>query len=281
MSSLPEPRILKFTRWLAEHRGLGFDPTTTAGYDTMWRWSVNDLEAFWGSVWAHFDIQSPTPYARVLAEPVMPGARWFEGAQVNYARQVLRHADAAQAAGHPAIVFQNERMRERGQMQQMGWDELRSQVASLALALRGMGVRRGDRVCAFLPNTPHTIVAFLAAASVGAIWSVCSPDMGPLAVLDRFRQIEPTVLIGVDGYVYGGVEHDRLPVLRQLLDQLPSVRHAVLLRYRDEAADVSALGSPAANDASISAAPATKIQNAAAFRRGQPIARAPICKGTR
>lgn len=242
--SRPEPRILRYARWLSEQRGLSFDPTTPAGYDTMWRWSVNDLESFWGSVWDHFDIQSPTPHARVLAEPVMPGARWFEGAQVNYARQVLRHAEAAQAAGHPAIVFQNERMRERGQMQELGWGELRAQVASLAQALRGMGVQRGDRVCAFLPNTPHTIVAFLAAASVGAIWSVCSPDMGPLAVLDRFRQIEPTVLIGVDGYVYGGVEHDRLPVLRQLLAELPSVRHAVLLRYRDEAADASVLAAP-------------------------------------
>jgi acetoacetyl-CoA synthetase len=195
-------------------------------------------------VWDYFDIESPTPFARVLAEPVMPGARWFEGAQVNYARQVLRHAEASHAAGHPAIVFQNERLRERGQMQELGWIELRRQVASLAAALRGMGVQRGDRICAFLPNTPHTVVAFLATASLGAIWSVCSPDMGPLAVLDRFRQIEPKVLIGVDGYVYGGVEHDRLPVLRQLLDTLPTVQHAVLLRYRDEAADAGVLSAP-------------------------------------
>lgn len=244
MSTLPEPQILRFTRWLEAQRGLRFDPTTVEGYDTMWRWSVNDLEAFWGAIWDYFDIESPTPYKRVLAEPVMPGARWFEGAQVNYARQVLRHADAAHAAGHPAIVFQNERMRELGQMQELSWIELRRQVASLATALRGMGVQRGDRVCAFLPNTPHAVVAFLATASLGAIWSVCSPDMGPLAVLDRFRQIEPKVLIGVDGYVYGGVEHDRLPVLRQLLAELPSVRHAVLLRYRDETADASVLAGP-------------------------------------
>jgi len=244
MSTLAEPQILKFTRWLERQRGLRFDPTTIEGYDAMWRWSVSDLEAFWGSVWDYFGIESPTPFARVLAEPVMPGARWFEGAQVNYARQVLRHAGAAHATGHPAIVFQNERMRERGQMQELGWIELRRRVASLAAALRGMGVQRGDRVCAFLPNTPHAVVAFLATASLGAIWSVCSPDMGPLAVLDRFRQIEPKVLIGVDGYVYGGVEHDRLPVLRQLLDALPSVQHAVLLRYRDEGADAGALAAP-------------------------------------
>ncbi|MFT3663772.1 acetoacetate--CoA ligase [Piscinibacter sp.] len=244
MNTLPEPQILRFTRWLAEHRGLRFDPGTAEGYDTMWRWSVTELEAFWGAVWDYFGIESPTPHARVLAAAAMPGARWFEGAQLNYARQVLRHADAAHAAGHPALVFQNERMRARGELQHVAWPELRRQVASLAAALRGMGVRRGDRVCAFLPNTPQTIVAFLAAASVGAIWSVCSPDMGPLAVLDRFRQIEPQVLIGVDGYVYAGTEHDRLPVLRQLLDELPSVKHAVLLRYRDEAADAAALAAP-------------------------------------
>jgi len=245
--SLPEPRILRYTRWLAQHRGLLFDPNTHAGYDALWRWSVTDLRAFWGSIWDHFGVQSPTPYETVLVDEVMPGARWFPGAQLNYAQQVLRHADAAHAAGHPALVFQNERMREAGTMQQIAWPELRRQVASLAAALRGMGVQRGDRVCAVLPNTPQAIVAFLATASLGAIWSVCSPDMGPLAVLDRFRQIEPKVLIGVDGYVYGGVEHDRLPVLRQLLDELPGVRHAVLLRYRSEgdgAADASRLAAP-------------------------------------
>jgi acetoacetyl-CoA synthetase len=245
--SLPEPRILRYTRWLAQHRGLHFDPTTHAGYDALWRWSVTDLHGFWGSIWDHFGVQSPTPYETVLVDEVMPGARWFPGAQLNYAQQVFRHADAAHAAGHPALVFQNERMREAGTMQQIAWPELRRQVASLAAALRGMDVQRGDRVCAVLPNTPQAIVAFLATASLGSIWSVCSPDMGPLAVLDRFRQIEPKVLIGVDGYVYGGVEHDRLPVLRQLLDELPGVRHAVLLRYRSEgdgAADASRLAAP-------------------------------------
>ena len=238
---LPEPQILRYTRWLARERGLDFDATTTAGYDALWRWSITDLRAFWGSIWDYFAIESATPYETELVAPVMPGARWFPGAQINLARQVFRHADAAHAAGHPALVFQNERMRLAGEIQQISWPQLRRQVGSLAAALAGMGVQRGDRVCAFLPNTPHTIVAFLACASLGAIWSVCSPDMGPLAVLDRFRQIEPKVLIGVDGYVYGGVEHDRLPVLRQLLDELPGLRHAVLLRYRDPAAETSVL----------------------------------------
>jgi acetoacetyl-CoA synthetase len=237
-------RITHYTRWLGEHRGLHFDPGTHEGYSTLWRWSVEDLPAFWDSIWQYFDLQSPTPYETVLAEATMPGARWFPGAQVNYAQQVFRHADAAHAAGHPAIVFQNETMRARGELHQTSWPELRRQVGSLAAALRGLGVQPGDRVCAFLPNTPQTAVAFLAVASLGAIWSICSPDMGPVAVLDRFRQIEPRVLIACDGYTYGGTAHDRLPVLRQLLDALPSVRDVVLHRYRNTAADPASLAAP-------------------------------------
>ena len=235
--SLPEPQILRYTRWLAEHRGLQFDPTSYEGYDALWRWSVTELEAFWGSVWDYFGMQSPTPFTRVLAEPVMPGAKWFEGAQVTYAQQVFRHPDAAHAAGHPAIVFQNERMRERGEMHEISWPALRRQVASLAAHLQRLGVEPGDRVCAFLPNTPQTAIAFLAVASLGAVWSICSPDMGPVAVLDRFRQIEPKVLIACDGYVYGGVEHDRMEVLRGVIDELPSVREVVLWRYLDSQPD--------------------------------------------
>ena len=235
---LPEPQITRYTRWLARERGLPFDATTTEGYDALWRWSVGDLRVFWASIWDYFDVQSPTPFQTVLVDEVMPGARWFPGAQVNYAQQVFRHAAAAHAAGHPAIVFQNERMRERGQMDELSWPELQRQVASLAAHLKRLGVQPGDRVCAILPNTPHTAVAFLAVASVGAIWSICSPDMGPVAVLDRFVQIEPKLLIACDGYVYGGVEHNRLAVLQGLLDQLPSVHDVVLLRYLDPQAEV-------------------------------------------
>ena len=237
---LPEPQITRYTRWLAQHRGLHFDATTPDGYDALWRWSVGDLRAFWGSIWDYFGVQSPTPFDTVLVDEVMPGARWFPGAQVNYTQQVFRHADAAHAAGHPAIVFQNEGMQQRGELQHLGWAALRQQVASLAAQLKRLGVQPGDRVCAILPNTPHTAVAFLAVASVGAIWSICSPDMGPVAVLDRFVQIEPKLLIACDGYVYGGVEHKRLTVLQGLLDQLPSVRDVVLLRYLDAQAELKA-----------------------------------------
>ena len=243
--SLPPHRITVYTEWLARGRGLHFDVSTPAGYDAMWRWSVSELPTFWESIWQFYDLTSPTPYAAVLADAQMPGARWFEGAQVNYEQQVFRHADAAHAAGHPAIVFQNERMQQRGELSELSWPELRRQVASLAAHLKRLGIQPGDRVAAFLPNTPQTAIAFLAVASVGAVWSVCSPDMGPVAVLDRFRQIEPKLLICCDGYVYGGTAHDRLPVLRGLLDDLPSVRHVLLWRYLDQAADVQGLASPA------------------------------------
>lgn len=232
----PVPRLTLYRRWLHEQRGLRFDH-----YDALWRWSTTDLRGFWRSIWDYFELESPTPYQTELVEPVMPGARWFPGAQVNYARQVFRHAAAAHAAGHPAIVFQSERL---AQPVSMSWPELQRQVASFAAALRGMGVVAGDRVGAFLPNTPHAIVAFMACASVGAIWSVCSPDMGPVAVLDRFRQIEPKVFIAVDGQFYGGAAHDRRPVLREVLAQLPSVRHVVLLADLDAAADAAEFAAP-------------------------------------
>jgi acetoacetyl-CoA synthetase len=230
------PRITLYRQWLHTEHGLAFD-----SYEALWQWSVTDLRAFWRSIWQYFGVQSPTPYRTELVEPVMPGAQWFPGAQVNYAQHLFRHTDASHAAGHPAILFQSERFADPVAI---SWPELRRQVASLAAALRGMGVVPGDRVCAYLPNTPHTIVAFLACASVGAIWSVCSPDMGPVAVLDRFRQIGPKVLIVVDGQVYGGVGHDRRPVVREVLAGLPSVRHLVLLADLDNSADATEFAGP-------------------------------------
>ena len=239
-----EHLITRYTHWLARERGLHFDPSTPEGYDALWRWSVTDLSGFWASIWDHFGMSSPTPFETVIENVAMPGARWFPGAQVNYAQHLFSHADVAHAAGHPAIIFQNEAMQGRGELQEISWPELRRQVASLAAELKRLGVQRGDRVCAFLPNIPQTAVAFLATVSLGAIWSVCSPDMGPLAVLDRFRQIEPKVLIACDGYTYGGVVHDRLAMLRDLLDELPGVLDVVLLRYQNPHADASRLAAP-------------------------------------
>ncbi len=218
----PTPRLLHYQRWLQAQRGLSFPD-----YDSLWRWSVDDLPAFWQSIWDHFDIQSPTPHECVLDREVMPGARWFEGAQVNFAHQVFRHADAAHAAGHPAIVFADEELLARGGLREVSWPGLRAQVAAFARALQRLGVEPGDRVVAVLPNTPQTVAVFLAVASLGAIWSICSPDMGPVAVLDRFRQIEPKVLLACDGYTWAGRHHDRRAHVDALLAQLPTVQHAI------------------------------------------------------
>ncbi len=214
------PQIRLYQDWLRETRGLAFD-----NYDALWRWSVTELDAFWQSIWDYARIESPTPHTAVLAESRMPGARWFPGAQVNYAREVLRHVDAAHAAGMPAIVSDNE----RGEVRELSWPEMRRQVASVALTLKSLGVKRGDRVAAYMPNVPETMVAFLACSSIGAIWSVCAPDMGTAAVADRFRQIEPTLLIAVDGVHYGGKPLDRSAVLQELREQLPSVRRLLLV----------------------------------------------------
>jgi len=206
--------------WLASKLGLTF-----ADYNAMWRWSVTDLEAFWRSLWDYHALQSPTPFEQVLSVERMPGAVWFKGAQVNYANQVFRHAQQAEAAGQLAIVCENE----LGQITQLSWRELERQAISLALTLRESGVQRGDRVAAYLPNRPETVVAFLACSCLGAIWSVCAPDMGVQAVLDRFTQIEPAILIGADGVHYAGKPMDRVGIIQQLRAALPSLRATIIV----------------------------------------------------
>ncbi len=215
------PQIRLYQDWLARERGLKFET-----YDALWQWSVTDLDTFWQSIWDYFEIQSPTPHSAALADDRMPQAKWFPGAQVNYAAQVLRHADAAHAAGFAAIISENE----LGEARELSWPELKSQVASLAIHLRELGVQRGDRVAAYMPNIPETIVACLACVSIGAVWSVCAPDMGTPAVLDRFKQITPKVLIAVNGVHYAGKPLDRSATVQELCDGLPSVAHLLLLK---------------------------------------------------
>ncbi|MGG1947851.1 acetoacetate--CoA ligase [Trinickia sp. NRRL B-1857] len=218
--AIESARITHFTRWLHAERGLAFDD-----YDALWRWSVDDVDAFWCALWDWVDIRSAEPRGRALANASMPGASWFPGMRMNYVEQVFRHATSA----WPAIVYRNE----AGEQGELRWAELQRQVAALAASLRGMGVGPGDRVAAFMANTPETVVAFLAVASIGAIWSVCSPDMGQLAVLDRFRQIEPKAMIAGDGYRYGGNDYDRLSLIETLLEQLPTIEHLVLVPNLD------------------------------------------------
>ena len=226
------PQIRRYQNWLREKHGLSFQ-----SYHDLWRWSTTDLEAFWQSIWDYLDLQSPTPHTAVLERNVMPGAKWFPGAQTNYARQVLRHVDPAHAAGLPALISDNE----KGEARELSWPELRRQVASLALHLREQGVQPGDRVAAYMPNIPETIVAFLATASLGAVWSVCAPDMGTHAVLDRFKQIEPKVLIACDGVTWAGRDINRLDVVRELREALTSVRHTVVFRNLKDAAGMADL----------------------------------------
>ena len=219
------PQVRMFRDWLRANRGLDFKD-----YDELWRWSVTDLEAYWQAVWDCYGIHSPTPHSSVLAENKMPGARWFEGARVNYAQQVLRHVQPAHAAGFAAILSHDEESLAAGRpAREMSWPELHRQVASVALHLKGLGVQPGDRVVAYLPNVPEAIVACLAVISLGAVWSICAPDMGTPAVLDRFRQIEPKWLIACDGVRYGGRVSDRREVVAELCAALPTVDHLLYL----------------------------------------------------
>ncbi len=223
------PQLQSYREWLGREHGRVFDD-----YFALWRWSTTDLAGFWESIWRYHAIESPSPYREVVRGG-MPGATWFGGAQVNYARQVFRHAEAGERAGQPAIVAENE----RGEVQQIGWAKLRRRVASLALELRDAGVTRGDRVAAYLPNIPEAAIALLACASIGAIWSLCSPDMGTPAVLDRFRQIEPKVLIGVDGVHYAGKALDRSATIAEIRRGLPNLAALFLLRSGHAAAEIA------------------------------------------
>ncbi|WP_298018275.1 acetoacetate--CoA ligase [uncultured Castellaniella sp.] len=215
-------RITDYQRWLETRKGKAFPD-----YPALWQWSVDHLEDFYQSVWEYFDLRSSAPCSRVLGRRAMPGAQWFEGARLNLAEQVFRfHLDDSD---RPAILSRSE-IRPQ---QALGWGALRTQVAAAAQGLRALGVGPGDRVVAYLPNLPETLVAFLAVASLGAIWSSCSPDMGTRSVLDRFRQIDPKVMLAVDGYRYGGKDFDRLPVVAGLRDALPTLGKVVLLPYLD------------------------------------------------
>jgi acetoacetyl-CoA synthetase len=208
--------LKRYMEWLAQEWNLRFDD-----YESPWRWSVDDLDAFWRSIVDFFDLRFATPATAALASREMPGAKWFPGATLNYAAQVFRHATDER----PAILYASETK----PLQAMSWRELARRVGSLAARLREMGVQPGDRVAAYLPNVPETVIAFLAVASIGATWSLCAPDAGETAVEDRFRQIEPKALIAVDGYVYNGKTVDRSRTVRALAAKLPGLRDLVIL----------------------------------------------------
>jgi acetoacetyl-CoA synthetase len=221
-------RLTEFMRWLAAERGLRFDD-----YAALWQWSVDDLDGFWRAIWDFFEVRADGDPSTVLASRQMPGAKWFPDTRLNYAEHIFAGKDDAETA-----ILHASELR---QLDQLSWGELRAQVAACAAALRGLGVERGDRVVAYLPNIPEAIVAFLASASIGAVWSSCSPDFGPASVIDRFAQIEPKVLFAVDGYRYGGKDFDRRETIAALQEAMPSLVRTVVLPYLDPAPDLSAL----------------------------------------
>ena len=222
--------ITRYMEWLDREKELSFDD-----YGELWEWSVNELEEFWASIWEYFDVQASRPYERVLGSHEMPGTKWFEGAELNYAEHVFRNA--GNRLDEPAVMQQSE-LRP---LSEVSWQELQEQVGALAAGLKDLGVERGDRVVAYLPNVPEAIVAFLACASLGAVWSSCSPDFGVGSVVDRFAQIEPKVLFAVDGYRYGGKDHDRIEVVARLQEEIPALEKTVVLPYLNEEPDTSGL----------------------------------------
>jgi acetoacetyl-CoA synthetase len=222
--------MTRYMRWLEAERGRSF-----GDYQALWEWSVSELEEFWASIWDFFEVDASAPYSQVLPDRVMPGARWFGGAELSYAQHLFhgkRDTDVA--------LLHASELRPLGELR---WGELREQVARVAAGLRGLGVERGDRVVAYMPNVPETLVAFLATASLGAIWSSCSPDFGASSVVDRFAQIEPKVMFCVDGYRYGGKDFDRTQTVAGLQRQMPTLEHTVVVPYLHPAPDLSRLDS--------------------------------------
>lgn len=225
-----DANLTAFMNWLRSERGLDF-----ADYESLRRWSVADLEAFWGSIWDYYQVRASTPYTSVLTGSDMPGAGWFGGATLNYAEHVLRRAPHVA----PALIAVGEDHRAR----EISASELVGQVGSLGAALRDLGVRPGNRVAAYVGNVPEAVVAMLAVTSIGAVWTACAPDFGVRSVLDRFAQVEPTVLIAVDGYRFAGRDRERLETVRELQAGLPTVRTTIVVRSlrRDSPARPNAL----------------------------------------
>jgi acetoacetyl-CoA synthetase len=235
---LNDVEMARFMEWAGKRRGASF-----ADYEELWRWSVDDLEGFWAAIWEFCGVRASKPYERVLASHEMPGTRWFEGAELNYAENLLRGAagsDGDVRAREVAVLHCSEL---RGELSEITWGELSASVAAAAGGLRALGVGRGDRVVAYMPNIPETLIALLAVASIGAIWSSAAPEFGARSVIDRFAQIEPKVLLTVDGYRHGGKDFDRTDNVQRILAELPSVEHLVALPYLAQAGfDEAAFG---------------------------------------
>ncbi|MGG0175814.1 acetoacetate--CoA ligase [Gottfriedia acidiceleris] len=212
--------ITRFQNWLKQNKNISISTV-----QDLWNWSIKELETFWAFVWEYGEVHSSTPYHQVLNTREMPGTKWFEGARLNYAQHCFRYV----VPNKTAIIFQSE---NKG-YQEFTWEELLRKTASVATYLKEQGVQKGDRVVSYMPNIPETVIAFLACASIGAIWSSCSPDFGPNSVIDRFRQIEPVFLFAVDGYQYNGKTFNKKEVIERIQQEVPSIKKTIIVSYID------------------------------------------------
>jgi len=221
LEEMSRSNLARYLRWLEVRRGMKF-----AGYQDLRQWSVSEVESFWESIAEFFEVRFHRPAESVLTSYDLPGSHWFPGATLNYAEHALRHPTDGVT---PAIIFQGESVEGRSECEEISRAELKRQVAAVADALKKFGVRPGDRVCGYLSNLPQTVVAFLASASIGAIWSVCPSELSSRGVIERFHQIEPKVIFATTSYRYGGKVHDRSAVLAEIVEGLPTIQHLILI----------------------------------------------------
>ncbi|MGH1366613.1 MAG: acetoacetate--CoA ligase [Calditrichia bacterium] len=239
-------RLNHFMQWLSEKHQLIFQ-----SYHELWEWSVDDTKLFWQMIWDYFEIISHSAPSNVHTDDPMPNTRWFEGATLNYAEHIFRMSSAKR----PAIIFQSE----AEPLGELSWDELEERVAAFQAWLREQGIGKGDRVVAYLPNIPEATIAFLATCSLGAVWSSCSPDFGADSVVDRFQQIEPKLLITVDGYRYGGKGFDKSAVVDELILKLSTLEGTLLIPFLDKTIEASRFKSCTAWSEALST-PAQKLE---------------------
>ncbi|MCB0845994.1 MAG: AMP-binding protein, partial [Bacteroidetes bacterium] len=211
-------RLQAFIKWLKDKHQLSF-----SNYDELWEWSVENTKDFWAAVWEYFAIISHSSYTEIHTDDPMPDTRWFPGATLNYAEHIFRNKTSL----HPAIIYQTETQ----SLSEISWETLEDKVARLRTYLKKQGVKKGDRIAAYFPNTPEATIAFLAVCSLGVVWSSCSPDFGTNSILDRFSQIEPKVLFVVDGYHYGGKPFNKMEVVEELCDKMPSVEKVIMVPF--------------------------------------------------
>lgn len=220
--------LFHYISWLKTNKGLSFK-----NYNQLWKWSVEDFPEFWNTIWEYFYIISSKPYTTVIENTEMPHVKWFPGVELNYVEHIFRNRDMNKIA----LIHASE-IRPQSHMT---WRELYDQVAAMSLALKSLGIKKGDRVIGYLPNIPETIVSFLACASIGAIWSCCSPDFGSITVIDRFKQIKPKVLIAIDGYRYGGKDFVRTDVIKAIQQAIPTLQKTLIVPYLSQNSDTSQL----------------------------------------